>query len=71
MGRLTAGVGTVLIIKQLTGSAGRPRLPLPFTLAALIGQVVGRGAGGVYLKGTIGGTRILDLLSGEQLPRIC
>jgi hydrogenase expression/formation protein HypE len=39
--------------------------------AVVIGRVEpGQGAAGVRL-GTIGGTRVLDLLTGEQLPRIC
>jgi len=39
--------------------------------AAVIGRVTGAGAGVVELESIIGGTRVLDLLSGEQLPRIC
>ena len=41
------------------------------TGAAEIGRVVSRPAGRLTLKTRIGGTRILDMLSGEQLPRIC
>ncbi len=39
--------------------------------AAAIGTVVAEGPGRVTLKSRIGGTRIVDLLTGEQLPRIC
>jgi hydrogenase expression/formation protein HypE len=39
--------------------------------AAVIGEVVGSPRQTVLLKTAIGGRRILDLLSGEQLPRIC
>jgi hydrogenase expression/formation protein HypE len=39
--------------------------------AARIGQVAGAGAGTVVLRNRLGGRRLLDLLSGEQLPRIC
>jgi hydrogenase expression/formation protein HypE len=39
--------------------------------AAIIGRVEAHGQGGVLLDGLIGGTRALDMLSGEQLPRIC
>jgi hydrogenase expression/formation protein HypE len=39
--------------------------------AALIGEVVANHAGSVRLKSSIGGERIVDLMSGEQLPRIC
>lgn len=38
--------------------------------SAIIGDVTGEG-GRVLLKTMIGGTRIVDMLSGEQLPRIC
>ena len=51
-------------------------------LAAMMNNVYGRGsviigeatdspAGKVLIKTLIGGTRIVDMLSGEQLPRIC
>ncbi|WP_255211157.1 AIR synthase-related protein, partial [Methylogaea oryzae] len=39
--------------------------------AARIGSVIQAGAGRVSLRNAYGGQRILDLLSGEQLPRIC
>ena len=39
--------------------------------AAAIGEVVEEHPGKVYLRSTIGGSRIVDMLSGEQLPRIC
>jgi hydrogenase expression/formation protein HypE len=39
--------------------------------AALIGGVQANPAGLVTLKSRIGATRIVDMLSGEQLPRIC
>ncbi|MCF6159384.1 MAG: hydrogenase expression/formation protein HypE [wastewater metagenome] len=39
--------------------------------AALIGTVVDRPQGKVLLETSIGNKRILDMLSGEQLPRIC
>ena len=39
--------------------------------AAAIGTVVADAPGRVTLKSRIGGTRIVDLLTGEQLPRIC
>ncbi|MBI4403012.1 MAG: hydrogenase expression/formation protein HypE [Deltaproteobacteria bacterium] len=38
--------------------------------ACLIGYVGERG-GKVFMKSKIGGERIVDMLSGEQLPRIC
>jgi hydrogenase expression/formation protein HypE len=38
---------------------------------AVIGQVVNSHPGMVTMKTRIGGTRVVDMLSGEQLPRIC
>jgi len=39
--------------------------------AAIIGCVEPSRGRGVVLNGLIGGARVLDMLSGEQLPRIC
>jgi hydrogenase expression/formation protein HypE len=39
--------------------------------AAVIGEVVADHPGTVVMKSRIGGARIVDMLSGEQLPRIC
>jgi hydrogenase expression/formation protein HypE len=39
--------------------------------AARIGRVTERGAARVTLRSAIGASRILDMPSGEQLPRIC
>jgi hydrogenase expression/formation protein HypE len=39
--------------------------------AVIIGEVTNETPGKVFLKTTIGGTRIVDMLTGEQLPRIC
>jgi hydrogenase expression/formation protein HypE len=39
--------------------------------AACVGRVVREHAGLVVLRTAIGGTRIVDLLPGDQLPRIC
>ena len=39
--------------------------------AALIGEVIDDHPGRVFLKTRIGGKRIVDMLAGEQLPRIC
>jgi hydrogenase expression/formation protein HypE len=39
--------------------------------AAAIGRVEPAGDPGTVAIDTIGGTRALDMLSGEQLPRIC
>jgi len=39
--------------------------------AAIIGQVVEEHPGTVVLRSRVGGKRVVDMLSGEQLPRIC
>ncbi|MCG8556531.1 MAG: hydrogenase expression/formation protein HypE [Proteobacteria bacterium] len=39
--------------------------------AARIGEILASGPGRVILTNAIGGGRVLDMLSGEQLPRIC
>lgn len=39
--------------------------------AAIIGEVVAEDPGKVFLETAIGGLRIVDMLTGEQLPRIC
>ena len=39
--------------------------------AAIIGEVTSDHAGFVLMKTRIGGSRVVDMLSGEQLPRIC
>ena len=39
--------------------------------AAIIGEVTSNHPGFVMMKTRVGGTRVVDMLSGEQLPRIC
>lgn len=39
--------------------------------AVIIGEVLPEPQGRVLMKTRIGGTRIVDMLSGEQFPRIC
>lgn len=39
--------------------------------AAVIGEVVADHPGMVLLRSTVGGRRIIPMLAGEQLPRIC
>ena len=39
------------------------------TIANFVGLAAARGA--VHMRSAIGGTRIVDMLSGEQVPRIC
>jgi len=40
-------------------------------VAVIIGAVKEAPAGRVLMKTTIGSTRIVDMLAGEILPRIC
>lgn len=39
--------------------------------ATVIGEVVSDHPGRVFMRSRIGGRRVVDMLSGEQLPRIC
>jgi hydrogenase expression/formation protein HypE len=39
--------------------------------SAIIGDVISDHPGFVLMKTRIGGTRVVDMLAGEQLPRIC
>jgi len=39
--------------------------------AAVIGEVTAKDPGRVFLETLIGGSRIVDMLAGDQLPRIC
>jgi len=40
-------------------------------VAAIIGEITSSHAGKCFLETQIGGNRIVDMLAGEQLPRIC
>lgn len=39
--------------------------------AAIIGEVTGEGGGKIQMQTAVGGMRAVDMLAGEQLPRIC
>ena len=39
--------------------------------ATIIGEVRSDNPGFVMMNTRVGGTRVVDMLSGEQLPRIC
>ena len=39
--------------------------------AAIIGEVVSAGSGRVQMQTAVGGLRAVEMLAGEQLPRIC
>lgn len=69
-----ANEGKVLAI--VSNEAAEPLLELWRSLpqgaaAAIIGTVKSDPAGLVTLKSRVGGTRVVDMMTGEQLPRIC
>jgi len=41
------------------------------TQAEIIGTITAAHPGRVWMKTSVGGSRIVDLPAGEQLPRIC
>lgn len=57
----SAAEGLLAVLKQQPGCQD----------ARIIGEVRAEPAGIVELRTVYGGSRILDLLSGEQMPRIC
>ncbi|HEX9623623.1 MAG TPA: hydrogenase expression/formation protein HypE [Streptosporangiaceae bacterium] len=66
-GRLVAVVDGAKADVALTALRAHPR----GEQAAIIGQVTATPPGIVQLKTAFGGTRIVDLLVGDPLPRIC
>ncbi|MFA5147330.1 MAG: hydrogenase expression/formation protein HypE [Candidatus Omnitrophota bacterium] len=66
--------GRAVLVISGTDAAGALSVIRRDTLgrgAAIIGRIVGEHKGKVVLKTAAGGTRIVGMLSGEQLPRIC
>jgi hydrogenase expression/formation protein HypE len=66
-GKLIAIVPRADAARVLAAMRGHPRGPG----AAIIGEVTAEHPGIVIMKTRVGGDRIVDVLSGEQLPRIC
>jgi hydrogenase expression/formation protein HypE len=66
-GRVVAVVDSAESGRALAALRGHPL----GTDAAVIGEVTADLAGLVQLKTAFGGTRIVDLLVGDPLPRIC
>ena len=69
-----ANEGKVIVIAQeneASAALAAMRLSKYGQQAAAIGQVVDTYPGKVMVKTSIGGTRLLDVLAGEMLPRIC
>jgi len=66
------GILIAVLDKSLAGPVVTAMKKHPFgKQAAVIGNVVETPAGMVLLETSIGGNRIMDMLQGEQLPRIC
>jgi hydrogenase expression/formation protein HypE len=66
-GRFAAFVPAAQADRALEVMRSRP----PGAGAVIIGQVTDDAPGMVTMQSRIGATRIVDMLSGEQLPRIC
>jgi hydrogenase expression/formation protein HypE len=66
-GRLVAFVAAADVVRALAILRAHPG----GAEASHIGTVTAADAGRVLLESSIGGTRNVDMLSGEQLPRIC
>jgi hydrogenase expression/formation protein HypE len=66
-GRLIAFVPSSAAAAVLAAMQSHPAAVGP----CRIGTVTSSHAGTVQLRGRFGGSRIVDLLSGEQMPRIC
>ncbi len=66
-GRLVAIVAPDAAQQALQILSAHPAAPSP----AIIGEVTAQHPGEVELHNTFGSGRLLDLLSGEQMPRIC
>jgi hydrogenase expression/formation protein HypE len=69
-----ANEGKVIVIvpqDEASGALAAMKSSLYGVNAVQIGQVKGEEPGRVLLQTLIGGTRILDTLAGEILPRIC
>jgi hydrogenase expression/formation protein HypE len=66
------GVLTAIVAPEAAGEALSALCAHPLGAeAALIGRVVEAHPGMVVLRTGLGGTRIVDMLPGDQLPRIC
>jgi hydrogenase expression/formation protein HypE len=66
-GRLVAVVDPAHAERALAALRGHPQ----GAQSAIIGHVTAEPPGIVQLKTAFGGTRIVDLLVGDPLPRIC
>ena len=62
---------TLDIFREYLGKHGQADSGTPDLGPAIIGAVVAEHPGTVELRNPLGGGRIVDMLSGEQMPRIC
>ena len=62
---------TLEIFREYLGKHGPTDCGTPALGPAIIGAVVAEHPGTVELRNPLGGGRIVDMLSGEQMPRIC
>ena len=60
---VSTGIAETLIKRMKANPFGRD--------ACIIGEVKAEPRGIVAMRTGFGGTRIVDMLAGEQLPRIC
>jgi len=69
-----ANEGKVLMITSKESASGAIEIMKQFDTgrdAGIIGVISSSNPGKVLMKSVIGGTRLIDKLAGEQLPRIC
>ncbi len=65
------GVFAALVPEGEAGAALAALRAVPESARAFVAGRATGGAAGVVLQTALGGSRVVDLLSGEQLPRIC
>jgi hydrogenase expression/formation protein HypE len=66
------GKAIVILPAEFADQAVKVLRTTPYgSMATRIGSVFEKNSGQVLLKTAFGSTRILDMLSGELLPRIC
>lgn len=66
------GIFLAVIKKDIADSVLQSLRQAPFgSNASIIGEVTAQHPGKVILKSRIGGSRVVNYLTGEQLPRIC
>ena len=58
-------------LRQLAGLDSRRATRSLGRDAAIVGEVVEEHPGTVVMRSSVGGERIVSMISGEQLPRIC